>query len=95
MEKSVKDVNLKGIFQAMYRHDFSEPELVVTSTMLKYDEVLRKDKTFMEITEGGTFKKDDHNVVPLPFCDPNLILLNKKKQPIQRSMGIKRRFMKD
>ena len=94
MEKSVKDVNLKGIFQAMYRHDFSEPELAVTSTMLKYDEVLRKDKTFMEIAERETVKKDDH-VVPLPFCDPNLILLNKKKQPIQRSMGIKRRFMKD
>ena len=82
MEKSVKNVNLKGMFQAMYRLVFSEPELVVTSTMLKYDEVLRKDKTFMEIVDRGTFKKDDHNAVPLPFCDPNLILLNNKKRPI-------------
>ena len=73
----------------------SEPELVVTSTMLKYGEVLRKDKTFMEIVERGTSRKDDHNVAPFPFCDPNLILLNNKKQPIQRSMGTKRRFMKD
>ena len=28
IEKSVKDVSLEEMFQAMYRHDFNEPELV-------------------------------------------------------------------
>ena len=28
MEKSVKDVSLEEMFQAMYRHDFNKPELV-------------------------------------------------------------------
>ena len=54
MEKSVKDVSLEEIFQAMYRHDFNEPELVGTSTMLKCSEVSHEDKTFMEIVDRGT-----------------------------------------
>ena len=49
----------------------------------------------MEIGERGTSKKDDHNVVPLPFCESNLMLLNNKKQSIQRLMGLKRSFMKN
>ena len=95
MEKSVKDVSLEEMFQAMYQHDFSEPELVGTSTMLKYGEFSHRDKTLMEIVERGTSKKDDHYVVPLPFRNPNLMLPNNKKQAIQRLMGLKRRFMKD
>ena len=63
----------------MYQHDFSEPELVGTSTMLKYGEVSHEDKTFMEIVEKGTSKKDDHYVVPLPFHNPILVLPNNKK----------------
>ena len=55
----------------------------------------QEDKTFMEIAEKGTSKKDDHYVVPLPFRNPNLMLPNNKKQAIQRLMGLKRRFMKD
>ena len=55
----------------------------------------QEDKTFMEIVEKGTSKKDDHYVVPLPFRNPNLMLPNNKKQAIQRLMGLKRRFMKD
>ena len=94
MEKSVKDVSLEEMFQAMYQHDFSEPELVGTSTMLKYGEFSHRDKTLMEIVERGTSKKDDHYVVPLPFRNPNLMLPNNKKQTIQRLMGLKRRFMK-
>ena len=49
----------------------------------------------MEIVDRGTSKKNDHYVVPLPFHDPNLMLPNNKKQPIQTLMGLKRRFMKD
>ena len=63
--------------------------------MLKYGEVSHKDKTFMEIVERGTSKKDDYYVVPLPFCNPNLMLPNNMKQAIQRLMGLKRRFMMD
>ena len=95
MEKSVKDVSLEEMFQAMYQHDFREPELVGTSTMLKCGEVLLKDKKLMENLEMGTSKKDDHYVVPLPFRDPNFMFPNNRKKPVQRLMGLKRRFMKD
>ena len=95
MEKSFKDVSLEKMFQTMYQHDFSETRFVGTSTMLKCGEVTCKDKKFMEIIEKETSKKDDHYVVPLPFCDPNLMLLNKKKQAIQRLIGFTRRFKKD
>ena len=95
MEKSVKDVSWEEMFQAMYQHDFSEPELAGTSTMLKYGEFSHRDKTLMEIVERGTSKKDDHYVVPLPFRNPSLMLPNNKKRAIQTLMGLKRRFMKD
>ena len=36
MEKSVKDVSLEEMFQAMYSHDLNEPELVGASTMFKF-----------------------------------------------------------
>ena len=95
MEKSVKDVSLEEMFQAIYQHDFREPELVGTSTMLKCGEVLLKDKKPMENLEMGTSKKDDHYVVPFPFRDPNFMFPNNRKKPVQRLMGLKRRFMKD
>ena len=95
IKKSAKDVSLEEMFQAMYRRGFSEPELVRTSTMLKYSEILREDKTFLKIVERGTSKKDDHYVLLLPLGSPNLILPNNKKQVIQRLMGLKRRFIKN
>ena len=49
----------------------------------------------MEIIKRGTSKKDDHYVVPLPFCDANLMLPNNPMQAIQRLMGLRKRFMKD
>ena len=58
MWKSVKDVSLRDMFQAMYQHDFNEPELVGTNSMLKYGEISYIDK-FMEIVDRGTYKKDD------------------------------------
>ena len=64
MEKSVKDVSLEEMFQAMYQHDFSEPVLVGTKTIFKCGEVSHKDKKFTEIVERRTFKKDNHYVAP-------------------------------
>ena len=95
MEKSVKDVSLEEIFQAMYRHEFNESELVGTSTMFNCGEASHEDKKFMETAERGTSKKNDHYIAPLSFRDPNLILPNNKNQTIQRLMGLKRTFMKD
>ena len=54
---AVKDFSLEEMFQAMYQHDFSEPELVGTNTMLKCGEVLCKDKKFMEIVENKPPRK--------------------------------------
>ena len=72
MEKSVRDVSLEEMSQAMYRHDFREPELVGTSTMLKSDGVSCKDKNFMEIVERRASKK------------MIIMLFHNKKQAIQR-----------
>ena len=95
MEKSVKDLSLGEMFQAMYRHDFNKTELVKASTLLKCGEVSHEDQLFMEIVDRGTSKKNDHYVVPLPFRAPSLKLPNNRKHAIQRLMGLKRRFMKD
>ena len=59
MEKSVKDFSFKELFQVMYCHDFSEPELVGTSNILKCGEVSCKDKRLMEIVERRTSRKGD------------------------------------
>ena len=64
----------------MYTHDFNEPELVVTSAMLKCGEVSHEDRTFMEIFDKETSKKNDHYILLFPFRDPNLMLPNKKNQ---------------
>ena len=95
MENSVKDISLEEMFQAMCWHDFNEPELIGSSTMLKCSEISCEDRKFMEIVEGGTSKKDEDYVVPLPFRDPNLVLPSNRKQAIQRLMGLKRRFVKE
>ena len=63
--------------------------------MLKCGEVSHEDKKFIEIVDRGNSKKNDHYVAPLPFRDPNLVLPNNKEQAIQRSLRLKRRFMKD
>lgn len=52
-------------------------------------------KKLMEIVERGTHKKYDLYVVSLLFRDLNLMLLNNRKQVIQRLMGFTKRFTKD
>ena len=47
MEKSVKDVSLEEMFQAMYRHNFNEPELLGASTVFKCGEVSHEDQKFI------------------------------------------------
>ena len=79
MKKSVKDVSLEEMFQAMYRHDFNEPELVGAITTLKCGEVSHEDQKFMEIVDRGTAKKNDYYVIPLPFRDPSSMLPNNRK----------------
>ena len=80
------------MFQAIYWHDFSEPELVGTSTMLKCHEVSREDQKFIENVERETSKKEDHYVFsPLLFRDSNFMLPNNKKQAIPRLMGLKKK----
>ena len=83
------------MFQAIYRHDFREPELVGASTMLKSGEVSDEDQKFVEIVDRGTSKKGDHYVILLPFHDANLMLPNNRKHAIRRLMGLKIRFMKN
>ena len=80
IEKSVKNVSSEEIFQAMYTHDLNEPELVVTSAMLKCGEVSHEDRTFMEIFDKETSKKNDPYILLFPFRDANLMLPNKKNQ---------------
>ena len=64
----------------MHRHDFSEPEFVESSTMLKNGSKVSKErKTFMEIFEKGTSLKDNRYVVLLPFRNPNSMVPNNKK----------------
>ena len=83
------------MFQAIYRHDFSEPELVGTSTLLKCDEVSREDQKFIENVERETSKKEDHYVSPLLFRDSNFMLPNNKKQAIPRLMGLKKKIYEE
>ena len=80
IEKSVKNVSSEETFQAMYMHDFNEPELVVTSAMLKCEEVSIEDKTFMETFDKETSKKNDYYILLFPFRYSNLMLPNKKNQ---------------
>ena len=53
MENSVKDISL----EEMYRHDFNEPELIGSSTMLKCSEISCEERKFMEIVEGGNLRE--------------------------------------
>ena len=83
------------MFQAIYRHDFSEPELVGTSTLLKCDEVSCEDQKFIENVERETSKKEDHYVSSLLFRDSNFMLPNNKKQAIPRLMGLKKKIYEE
>ena len=82
MEKSVKDVSLEEMFQAMYRHNFNEPELLGASTVFKCGEVSHEDQKFIEIVDTETSKKYDHYVIVLPFHDPSLMFPNNRKHAI-------------
>ena len=82
MEKSVKDVSLEEMFQAMYRHNFNEPELLGASTVFKCGEVSHEDQKFIEIVDRETSKKYDHYVIVLPFHDPSLMFPNNRKHAI-------------
>ena len=77
------------MLQAMYRHDFSEPEFVGTSTMFECSEVPREYRKFTRIVERGTSKKCEYYGVLKSFLDPNLKLSDSKKQVIQKMMDLK------
>ena len=57
MENPVNDISLEEMFQAMYQHDFNEPELTGASTILKCSEISCEDRKFMEIVDGEPQRK--------------------------------------
>ena len=89
VEDSVKDISLEEMFQRMYKQNFSESEMVVSNSILK------NIRTFLDIVERRTVKKNGQYVVPLPFRDQELVMPNNKQQSVKRLMGLKRRFIKD
>ena len=89
VEDSVKDISLEEMFQRMYKQNFSESEIVVSNSILK------NIRTFLDIVERRTVKKNGQYVVPLPFRDQELVMPNNKQQAVKRLMGLKRRFIRD
>ena len=89
VEDSVKDISLEEMFQRMYKQNFSESEIVVSNSILK------NIRTFLDIVERRTVKKNGQYVVPLPFRDQELVMPNNKQQTVKRLMGLKRRFIRD
>ena len=59
------------------------------------DEISFEDRTFVDIVEKKTSKKDYHYVVPLPFRDDRLIMPNNQLQTIKRPMLIRQRLLED
>ena len=50
VEDSVKDINLEGMFQRMYKQDFSESEIMVSDSILKnVSEISCDDKSVLDI----------------------------------------------
>ena len=96
VEDSVKDITLEEPFQRMDKQDFSESETGVLDSILKnLSEISSDDRTFLDIVERGTVKRNGHYVVPLSFCDQELVMPNNKQQTVKKLMGLKRRFTKD
>ena len=79
VQDSVEDISLEEMFQRMYKQDFSESETVVLDSILKNaTEISHDDRKFLDIVERGTVKRNGHYVVPLPFCDQELVMRNNK-----------------
>ena len=79
----------------MYKQHFSESEAVVSDSILKkLSEISCNDRKFLNIVERGTVKRNSHYVVPLPFCDQELVIPNNKHQAVKRLMSLKR-FIKE
>ena len=98
VEESIKDISLELMFQKMYQNDFVEKEVVNVNGLLESMlEISNDDKAFLKTVEESTIKSGDHYVVLLPFKKENLIMLNSRKQAMQRLMLIylKIRFNKD
>ena len=96
VQESVKDISLEEMFQRIYKQDFSESETVVSDSILKnLNEISCDDRKFLDIVERGTAKRNGYYVVPLPFCDQELVMPNNKQQEVKRLMGLKRRFIRD
>ena len=61
----------------MHSNDFNEPGAIVADSITNsVDEILFKDRTFLDIVEKKISKKDNHYVVPLPFKDDRLVMPN-------------------
>ena len=77
VEKSIKDISLEEIIKMMHSNDFNEPGAIVADSITNsVDEILFKDRTFLDIVEKKISKKDNHYVVPLPFRDDRLVMPN-------------------
>ena len=96
VQKSIKDISLEEMFKIMYSNDFSEHYTTVADSITNsVNEILIEGRTFLDIVEKNTSKKDYHYVVTLPFRDDRLVILNNRGQAFKRLVFLKQRFLKD
>jgi len=97
IEREVKEITLEEMFQRMYKNDFSDLKGVLENNLtdISGSDVSVENRKFSEIVENGTYKINNHYVVPLPFRDKDLEMPNNRSQALKRLMSLKKRFMKD
>ena len=96
VQKSIKNISLEEMFKIMYSHDFNEHDTTVADSITNsVNEISIEGRTFLDIVEKNTSKKDYHYVVTLPFRDDRLVIPNNRGQAFKRLIFLKQRFLKD
>lgn len=80
--------NLKDLLVRQYNQDFPENEH-------EAKEMSCEDRRFMDIATSSVVLKKQHDHLPLPFRDEDVVMPNNYEMAAQRTVNLARRFKRD
>lgn len=82
-------VHIERLLEGQYAHDFPEKNYEEKA------EMSADDRQFMQIASSSAVLKDGHYYLPLPLRDRNISMPNNYQMAEQRTLHLKRKFLKD
>ena len=91
----VRETDITTLLRRMYKADFTEPQLLLSTSFFQFKELFFNDAKFFDLMDRKVKQSDGHYQLPLPLKHPKLELPNNQIMVERKINQLERRFRRD